>query len=220
MSERADAGLRAMLAAALLLLGLVLTSSAEEVKRDAFLIIGGEQELLRRAEGRVQRSVLDRLLGPGQGRVSLDKAPAEAASQAFARLAGQPEPGQNLRVSAGVLLESAFASERLALVEKELRETLAGYRFEVAGVAFRLRDDAEQAIEDAQFAVYTGDLDKALARALDAVKADPKSVTALELLGSVYYLQGRKDKARETWSRVLTLDPRNRIVPSFLEKLG
>ena len=232
MNKRTEDGLRAMLAAAILLAGLVLSAAAVEAAetapavpagpapKSALPYIGGELEIIRRAEGRVQRAVLDRLLGAGKGSVRLDRLAAEHVPEALARLAGQEPDSRRLRVAVSVLLEETFQPERLDLIRREIRETLDGYKFDVSAVTFRLRDDAEQAIEDAQFAIYEGSFDKALARARDAIKADPKNVTAYEILGSVYFLMGQKDQARETWTKVMKMDPDNKVVPGFLAKLG
>ena len=218
MEKRTDQGLKAMLTAAFLLVGLMLAAASARAT-EALPYIGTEQELLRRAEGRVQRAVLDRLLGAGRARVLLEKAPVAAVPRALAELAGKTEESKKETLTAAIVLEEDFEPQRLDLVRKELRATLKEAGFETGAVDFRLRDSVEQAIEDAQFAIYQSDLDKAFKRAQYAVKTAPDNLTALQLLGSVYFLQGKKDQARAAWTEVMRRDPQNTVVPAFLARL-
>jgi len=132
---------------------------------------------------------------------------------------GDPTSGLGLQLKAEVSLEETFSQERLELVRRELREALAGYPIAVAEVNFRVRGEAQAAIKEAQFLVYAGELDQALKRAQEAVGADPRSVTGWALLGSVHYLMDRPHQARQAWLKVLELDPGNREVVAFLERV-
>ena len=46
----------------------------------------------------------------------------------------------------------------------------------------------------------------------------PTSVLFLNLLGEIYYIEGKKDKAKEIFENVLILDPNNVVAKSYLKK--
>lgn len=74
----------------------------------------------------------------------------------------------------------------------------------------------DQKIYDARQAVYDGHYDSAIRRSQDVLDLEPNNVTALEIMGSAFYLMEQKDKAKAVWKRVLELDPNNRAVREFL----
>lgn len=74
----------------------------------------------------------------------------------------------------------------------------------------------DQKIYDARQAVYDGHYDAAVRRSQDVLDLEPNNVTALEIMGSSFYLMEQKDKAKAVWKRVLELDPNNRAVRDFL----
>jgi tetratricopeptide (TPR) repeat protein len=222
---RIEASLWALALGTLLLVGLVLQAASGRAAETpgpsgpvqgtpaaaSAAFLGKDQELLHRAEGRIQRIALDRLLGVGKAEVALEEA-------------ADPLPGTTpsgvIPVKATVVLEEEFVAERLDLVRSEILESLHGYPVTVVRVEFRFRNDVLQAIQDAQDAIYYGAYDVALKRTMAAIQKEPTNVTALELLGSVYYLLGDKQKAKSAWERVLKQDPDNQIVPLFLKRLG
>lgn len=77
----------------------------------------------------------------------------------------------------------------------------------------------DQKIYDARQSIYDGRYDLAIRRAQDVLDLEPKNVTALEIMGSAFYLMDQKDKARLVWLRVMKLDPENKVVPQFLKQL-
>ncbi len=54
-------------------------------------------------------------------------------------------------------------------------------------------------------------------RAQDVLDLEPNNVTAMEIMGSAFFLMEQKDKAVAVWRRVLELDPNNRSVREFLQ---
>jgi cytochrome c-type biogenesis protein CcmH/NrfG len=56
-------------------------------------------------------------------------------------------------------------------------------------------------------------------RAAEAVQLEPNNITALELLGSTHYLLGERAQARQAWERALRVDPSNKNVAEYLEKV-
>ena len=77
----------------------------------------------------------------------------------------------------------------------------------------------DQKIFDARQSVYDGKYDTAVRRAQDVLDLEPNNVTALEIMGSAFYMMEQKAKAMAVWRRVLEIDPNNRSVREFVESL-
>jgi tetratricopeptide (TPR) repeat protein len=77
----------------------------------------------------------------------------------------------------------------------------------------------DQKIYDARQSVYDGKYDAAVRRSQDVLDLEPNNVTALEIMGSAFYLMEQKDKAMAVWKRALELDPANRAIREFLQGL-
>lgn len=77
----------------------------------------------------------------------------------------------------------------------------------------------DQKIYDARQAVYDGKYDLAIRRTQDVLDLEPNNVTALEILGSAFFLMDEKRHARDVWKRVLELDPNNKTVNQFLAQM-
>jgi tetratricopeptide (TPR) repeat protein len=77
----------------------------------------------------------------------------------------------------------------------------------------------DQKIFDARQAIYDGHYDDAVRRAQDVLDLEPNNVTALEVMGSAFFLMDQKDKAIVIWKRVLQLDPSNKAVLQFLQSV-
>ena len=75
----------------------------------------------------------------------------------------------------------------------------------------------DQKVYDARQSVYEGHYDAAIRRAQDVLDLEPDNVTALEILGSAFYLMDQKQKAIAVWKRVLELDPHNKEVRQFMQ---
>jgi tetratricopeptide (TPR) repeat protein len=77
----------------------------------------------------------------------------------------------------------------------------------------------DQKVFDARQSIYDGHYDSAVRRAQDVLDLEPNNVTALEIMGSAFFLMEQKDKAVAVWRRVLELDPNNRSVREFLQSI-
>jgi tetratricopeptide (TPR) repeat protein len=77
----------------------------------------------------------------------------------------------------------------------------------------------DQKIFDARQSVYDGKYDAAVRRSQDVLDLEPNNVTALEIMGSAFFLMDQKDKAVAVWRKVLELDPSNRSVREFLNSI-
>lgn len=76
----------------------------------------------------------------------------------------------------------------------------------------------DQRTYDARQSIYDGKYDLAMRRAQDILDLEPNNETALEIMGSAFYLMDQKDKARVMWEKVLEVNPDNRIVRQFLKQ--
>ena len=77
----------------------------------------------------------------------------------------------------------------------------------------------DQKIFDARQSIYDGKYDAAVRRAQDVLDLEPNNVTALEIMGSAFFLMEQKDKAIAIWRRVLEIDPNNASVREFLQSM-
>jgi len=77
----------------------------------------------------------------------------------------------------------------------------------------------DQKVFDARQSIYDGKYDAAVRRSQDVLDLEPNNVTALEIMGSAFFLMDQKDKAVAVWKRVLEIDPNNRAVREFLQSI-
>jgi len=77
----------------------------------------------------------------------------------------------------------------------------------------------DQRTYDARQAIYDGKYDLSMARAQDILDLEPNNETALEIMGSSFYLMDQKDKARVMWEKVLEINPDNKMVKEFLKQV-
>jgi tetratricopeptide (TPR) repeat protein len=77
----------------------------------------------------------------------------------------------------------------------------------------------DQKVFDARQSIYDGKYDAAVRRAQDVLDLEPNNTTALEIMGSAFFLMEQKDKAVAVWRRVLEIDPNNRAVREFLQSI-
>lgn len=77
----------------------------------------------------------------------------------------------------------------------------------------------DQRTYDARQAIYDGKYDLAMARSQDILDLEPNNETALEIMGSSFYLMDQKDKAKVIWEKVLEINPDNKMVKEFLRQV-
>ncbi len=77
----------------------------------------------------------------------------------------------------------------------------------------------DQKVYDTRQAVYQGQYSLAVRRAQDILDIEPNNVTALEMMGSAFYMMNDKEKAMAVWKKVLELDPNNKEVRQFMESV-
>jgi tetratricopeptide (TPR) repeat protein len=100
-------------------------------------------------------------------------------------------------------------------IEKEIGlPPTEAYKESIAGFTI-----VDQKVFDSRQAIIDGKYDKALMRAQEILNLEPNHVTALEIMGSAFFMMDQPDKAKEVWMKVLEVDPTNKVVPQFLNQL-
>ncbi|MBI2070998.1 MAG: PorV/PorQ family protein [Elusimicrobia bacterium] len=77
----------------------------------------------------------------------------------------------------------------------------------------------DQKVFDARSSFHDGKYDIVIRRCQDILDLEPTNTTALEIMGSAFFMMDQKDKATALWKRVLEVDPNNKTVRPFLESL-
>ncbi|MHB2025308.1 MAG: tetratricopeptide repeat protein [Elusimicrobiota bacterium] len=77
----------------------------------------------------------------------------------------------------------------------------------------------EEKIYDARQSMYNGRYDQALRRTQDVLDLEPDNVTALEIMGSAFYMMNQKDKALAVWKKALEINPKDATVKNFLNSM-
>lgn len=77
----------------------------------------------------------------------------------------------------------------------------------------------DQKIFDARQAVYDGKYDLGVRRTQDVLDLEPNNVTALEIMGSAFYMMEQRDKALAVWRKVMEIDPGNTAVKEFMQRI-
>lgn len=99
-------------------------------------------------------------------------------------------------------------------------EQLAGlplteaYKEEIAGWTI-----IDKKIYEAREDVLNGRYTDAIRKCQEVLNLEPKNTTALEIMGSAFFMMNEIEKAKAVWRRVLELDPANRVVQQFLQEL-
>jgi tetratricopeptide (TPR) repeat protein len=78
----------------------------------------------------------------------------------------------------------------------------------------------DQRTYDARQSIYDGKYDLAMKRAQDILDLEPNNETALEIMGSAFYLMDQKEKAKVMWEKVMEINPNNNIVKQFLKQVN
>lgn len=78
----------------------------------------------------------------------------------------------------------------------------------------------DQKIYDARQAIYDGKYDLAIRRAQDVLDLELNNETALEVMGSAFFLMDQKEKAKVIWNRVLEVNPQNSMVREFMKQVN
>jgi tetratricopeptide (TPR) repeat protein len=100
-------------------------------------------------------------------------------------------------------------------IEKEAGiTTTAVYKEDVVGFSM-----IDQKVYDARQAIVEGKYDQALIKCQEIINLEPANLTALEMMGSAFFMMDQPDKAKQVWLKVMELDPTNKVVPEFINQL-
>jgi tetratricopeptide (TPR) repeat protein len=75
-------------------------------------------------------------------------------------------------------------------------------------------------INEVQELFQAGKFELAMVRVTELEKAYPNDAKLLSMMGTLWLQLGRRELARETWERVLQIDPENRAVIEALRQLN
>jgi len=77
----------------------------------------------------------------------------------------------------------------------------------------------DQKVYDARQAIIEGKYDQALIKCQEILNLESNNVTALEIMGSSFFMMDQPEKARQAWTKVLEFDPTNKVIPQFISQL-
>ncbi len=81
-------------------------------------------------------------------------------------------------------------------------------------------DIIEQKLFRSLTALYENKYALAISESNEVIEFEPDNVTAYMRLGSAYYLLGNSGRAKEAWEKVFELNPYNRELSRYLDKVG
>ncbi len=92
--------------------------------------------------------------------------------------------------------------------------TTEAYKEDVVGFTI-----IDQKVYDARQSIVEGKYDQALIKCQEILNLEPANLTAMEVMGSAFFMMDQPDKAKQVWMKVMELDPTNKVVPEFINQL-
>jgi len=77
----------------------------------------------------------------------------------------------------------------------------------------------DKKIYEAREDILNGRYTDAIRRTQEILNLEPKNITALEIMGSAFFMMNEPEKAKKVWTKVLELDPANKVIRQFLQEL-
>jgi len=100
-------------------------------------------------------------------------------------------------------------------VEKDAGiSTTEAYKEDVVGFTI-----IDQKVYDARQCIVEGKYDQSLIKCQEILNLEPTNITALQIMGSAFFMMDQPDKARQVWLKVMEIDPTNKVVPEFINQL-
>jgi tetratricopeptide (TPR) repeat protein len=75
-------------------------------------------------------------------------------------------------------------------------------------------------LDAARRSIQEGRYERALKSCLAVLDLEPRNEDALQVMGSAYWLMGQRHKAAKIWRQVLEINPNNKVVEDFLQKVA
>lgn len=88
------------------------------------------------------------------------------------------------------------------------------YKEEIAGWTI-----IDKKIYEAREDVLNGRYTDAIRKCQEILNLEPKNETALEIMGSAFFMMNEIEKAKAVWKKVLEINPANKVVQQFLQEL-
>ncbi|MCX7957011.1 MAG: PorV/PorQ family protein [Endomicrobia bacterium] len=88
------------------------------------------------------------------------------------------------------------------------------YKEEIAGWTI-----IDKKIYEAREDVLNGRYTDAIRKCQEILNLEPKNTTAMEIMGSAFFMMNEIEKAKAIWKKVIELDPTNKVVQQFLQEL-
>jgi hypothetical protein len=111
--------------------------------------------------------------------------------------------------------QNAKILKMLNYIEKENNmQVTEAYKEEIVGFTI-----IDKKLFDASQAVIEGKYDQALIRCQEVLNLESNNTRALEIMGSSFFMMNQLDKAKEVWTKVLEIDPTNKMVKDYLEQI-
>ncbi len=120
----------------------------------------------------------------------------------------------SLRYAYSLIPENARLHNLLNKVETEAAVPLTSGARGTKGLNL-----VEQKLTQSLNHFYQAKYDTVVQDCQDVLVLEPNNVTALQRLGSAFFMLGYKDKAKETWEKALVIDPNNQEIRRALEQL-
>lgn len=77
----------------------------------------------------------------------------------------------------------------------------------------------DKKIYEAREDILNGRYTDAIRRSQEILNLEPKNITALEIMGSAFFMMNEPEKAKKVWLKVLEYDPTNKVIQQFLREL-
>ena len=78
----------------------------------------------------------------------------------------------------------------------------------------------EKKVYDARQSVVEAKYDQALMKTQEILNLEPNNVTAMEIMGSAFFMMNQPERAKEVWKKALELDPNNKVLQDFIQELS
>lgn len=123
------------------------------------------------------------------------------------------------RFEHALFLDRSLAAAHAGLAEVRLRQGEAAAALSSAQEAVRLDPAVGHLDVLGQVLLALRDTNRARSAFVQCLMKDPDAIRCLGGMGVVYAMEGQRDKARENWMKILSLEPTNKAARENLDRL-